>query len=80
MFDAVSTVYVLPPTDVYYDCIEHVERDTTLEPKIFLQWLNHLEQQNQVNHVNFVSGSTPDLVFPTPCSYSTMLTGGLNLL
>ena len=36
MFDAVFTASALPPTYAYYDCMEHIERDITLEPNMIL--------------------------------------------
>ena len=70
----------IPPTDAYYNCMEHIGRDMTLKLNIILQWLNHLEQHNQVHHVHYVRNSTPDLICPNLCSYNTILTGGVDLL
>ena len=36
MFDAVSTASTLSPTDAYDDCMEQIERDTTLKPNMIL--------------------------------------------
>ena len=80
MFDAVSTASALCPIDAYYYCMEHTECGTTLKLNMTLQWLNHLEQHNQVQHVHFVSDMTPDLMCPTLCNYNTILTGGVDLL
>ena len=80
MFDAVYNASDLLLTDAYYDCMEHIERDTTLEPKIVLPWLEYLEQHNQVHHVHCVIDSTSDIMCPIPCSYKTMLTGEVDLL
>ena len=60
--------------------MEHIECDITLKPNVILQWLNQLEQHNQVQHVHCVSNTTPDLICPTPYSYNTMLTSGVDLL
>ena len=80
MFDALSTASTLPPTDIYYDCIEYISHDTTPELNMILSWLDSLEQQNQAYHVHCVSDSTPDLMCPTPCNYNTMLIDGVDLL
>ena len=80
MFEAVSTASALPPIDAYHDFIEHIECDTIVKPSMILQWLNQLEQYNQVYHVYCVSDTKPDLICSTPYSYNTMLTGGVDLL
>ena len=58
--------------------VDHIEYGIIPKPNITFPWLDSLEQNNQIYHVHYVNSSTIDLTCPTPYSYNSMLTGGVD--
>ena len=74
MSNAVSNISDLPVTDIFHDSL------TCHEAQLIFPWLDNSDSAPQQAYYVKCINSSDDLLDPTPYSYNTMLTGGVDLL